>query len=105
MANRFPTLQTDGPAMMRSYPILCTCDGCRIPAEYKIAARWSDGITSELKTYALCCSQCLPQAYRRSCAKRDACRMAPAETLDRPGIHELKRGLRDSQLVRREDLE
>jgi hypothetical protein len=90
---------------MPSYPILCYRPGCGKLAVYKIAARWSDGITQELKTYALSCADCLPDWYRRSCAKQAACRLAKGETLERPGIYDLVRGQRDRQLQRRPDLE
>jgi hypothetical protein len=69
-------------------------------AIYKIAARWSDGVTQELKTYALTCSDCLAEAFRRSRAKKAACRLAAGETLESPGVYELVRGRRDPQLVR-----
>jgi hypothetical protein len=72
---------------------------------YKIAARWSDGVTQELKTYALSCPACLAETFRRSRAKQAACRLAPGETLESPSIYELTRGRRDPQLVRRDDLE
>jgi hypothetical protein len=90
---------------MPSYPVLCYTRGCGQPAVYKIAARWSDGLTQELKTYGVCCADCLPGWYQRSCQKQAACRRAPGETLETPGIFELVRGQRDRQLVRREDLE
>jgi hypothetical protein len=91
--------------MMSPYLISCTSNGCTNPAQFKIAARWSDGSTGELKTYALCCAECLPVAFRQSCAKQQACRLTRGETLERPGIYELLRGSRDLQLLRREDLE
>jgi hypothetical protein len=91
--------------MMPPYPIRCTQPSCDREAEYKIAARWSDGITSELKTYALSCAPCLPEAFRLSCLKQSACRLAPNETLDPPGIFELHRGTRDRELIRCTDLE
>jgi hypothetical protein len=90
---------------MPPYPVRCSRPGCEHLAAYKIAARWSDGITQELKTYALACAGCLAEAFRRSRAKQVACRRAPGETLEAPGIYELARGRRDAQLVRREDLE
>jgi hypothetical protein len=90
---------------MPSYPVLCYTRGCGELAVYKIAARWSDGVTQELKTYALCCPDCLPETFRRSRDKRAACRLAPGETLESPGIYELVRGHRDQQLIRRDDLE
>jgi hypothetical protein len=91
--------------MLRSYTIHCTRKECARPAVYKIAARWSDGTTEELKTYALCCEQCLPEAFRASCAKQKACRTTRGETLETPGIYLLARGRRDQQLERRVDLE
>jgi hypothetical protein len=90
---------------MPPYPLRCYRPGCEQPAVYKIAARWSDGATEELKTYALTCAACLAEWYRCSCVKQAACRLAPGETLDRPGIFELVRGNRDRQLRRRNDLE
>jgi len=72
---------------------------------YKIAARWSDGVTGELKTYALSCPDCLAALYERSLARQKMCRLAPAETLEVPGIFKLVRGQRDRELTRRADLE
>ena len=91
--------------MMPSYPVLCYTRGCGRPAVYKIAARWSDGVTEELKTYGLCCSECLPAWFRLSREKQAACRRAPGEILEPPGVYELARGQRDRTLVRRLDLE
>ena len=90
---------------MPPYPVRCYARGCDKLAAYKIAARWSDGITHELKTYALSCGDCLAEQYRRSCAKQKACRLARGETLGTPEIFELARGRRDLDLVRRADLE
>jgi hypothetical protein len=91
--------------MMPPYPVHCYEPGCPNLAVYKIAARWSDGLTSELKTYGLTCADCLPAWFRRSVAKQAACRRAANETLERPGIYRLERGKRDVQLERLTDLE
>jgi hypothetical protein len=91
--------------MMPPYPVLCYTRGCGLPARYKIAARWSDGVTEELKTYALCCPDCLADWFRSSRAKQAACRRAPNEVLEPPGIFEWARGRRDRELVRRQELE
>jgi len=91
--------------MTPPYEVRCTRSGCSRPAVYKIAARWSDGTTEELKTYALCCAECLPEAYRASRTKQQACRTARGETLEAPGIYLLIRGRRDRALERRPDLE
>ncbi len=90
---------------MPPYPILCTTRGCGQRAQYKIAARWSDGVTQELKTYALTCAACLTVAFHHSRAKQAACRLAPGETLEPSGIYDLAPGQRDQQLRRRTDLE
>jgi hypothetical protein len=90
---------------MPPYPVLCYTKGCGKLAHYKIAARWSDGVTSELKTYALSCPECLAQWFRSSKSKQAACRRAPRETLEVPGIYDLERGKRDRTLHRRTDLE
>jgi hypothetical protein len=90
---------------MPPYAVLCTTGGCRKPAVYKIAARWSDGLTGELKTYALCCADCLLASFRASRAKQAKCRTAPGETLEPPGVYEIARGCRDTKLLHREDLE
>jgi hypothetical protein len=90
---------------MPPYAVLCSRPGCERPSTFKIAARWSDGITEELKTYDLACTDCLPRLYRASCGKQAACRLAPGEVLEAPGIFALQRGRRDSQLERRRDLE
>ena len=90
---------------MSPYPVVCYAPGCRAPAAYKIAAKWSDGVTAELKTYALSCAACLARQFAAAGAKRAACRLAPGESLDAPGVYELTRGGRDRALARRPDLE
>jgi hypothetical protein len=90
---------------MPPYPVMCYAAGCPNPAAYKIAARWTDGLTDELKTYYLSCAACLPKLHASAVAKRAACRLAPGETLEAPGVYELRPGGRDTQLKRRTDLE
>jgi hypothetical protein len=90
---------------MPPFPVLCYTKGCGKTAQYKIAARWSDGVTSELKTYALSCADCLALWFQSSKGKQAACRRAPRETLEAPGIYDLERGKRDRTLHRRTDLE
>jgi hypothetical protein len=84
---------------MPPYPVLCYRKGCGQPATYKIAACWSDGLTQELKTYALSCPACLAEWFRQSRLRQAACRTTRGETLEVPGIFELARGQRDRQLV------
>ena len=90
---------------MSAYPVVCYTPGCGARAVYKIAARWSDGTTHELKTYALTCAACLAPLFTSAMAKRAACRLTVGETLDAPGVYDLARGARDRALRRRPDLE
>jgi hypothetical protein len=90
---------------LQNYPIRCYTPGCLLEAEYKVASRWSDGITSELKTYSLCCAECLPERFRISLQKQAACHTTPGETLEPPGVYRLTHGQRDRQLQRLSQLE
>lgn len=87
------------------YPVLCEGPKCRQCAVYKIAARWSDGQTSELKTYGLACEICLPGLYEESIKRQLTARTLPGEVGERPGIYRLHGGERDRDLVRMNDLE
>src|SRR5687768_13239041 len=91
--------------MSFTYPIRCTGKGCARPAEYKIAARWTDGITEELKTYGLTCADHLAEVYRQSLNRQRSYQFAPGELLDPPGIYRCEPGRRDDQLQRLADLE
>src|SRR5437763_16379889 len=90
---------------MPAYPILCYRKGCGKPAVYKIAARRSDGVTQELKTFALSCADCLPDWFRRGLAKQKVCRLAAGETLETPRSYSLERGRRGVGIHRLRDLE
>ncbi len=90
---------------LTGYIVRCYSKNCSNEAVYKIASRWSDGLTGELKTYSLCCEKCLPEQFRASRAKQAACRLAPGESLESPGIYRLSRGQRDRELGRLSELE
>jgi hypothetical protein len=90
---------------MPPYPVLCYAPGCGRPAHFKIAARWSDGVTHELKTYSLACPGCLAGLFAEARRKQPRCRLSAGESLESPAIYELTHGARDQELVRREALE
>ena len=90
---------------MSPYPMVCQTPDCGRAAQFKVAARWSDGVTDELKTYALCCPACLRYEFAQAILKRAACRLSPGETLDPPCVFRLSRGSRDPDLVRVPELE
>jgi len=93
------------PSELPAYRVACYAPGCANEAVYKIAARWSDGVTSELKTYFLACESCLPELYRVAKVKKAACRLAAGESLGEPQVFEMNRGRRDRELVRRAEFE
>ena len=90
---------------MPPYSIPCQTANCRHAAVYKIAARWSDGLTQELKCYSLSCAECLPHWFRQGLTKQAECRLTKGETLEPPGIYNLARGVRDKQILRQVELE
>jgi hypothetical protein len=90
---------------MPPYQIYCYTNGCKNLAHYKIAAEWSDGVVKELKTYGLCCEECLAAWLQRGRERRKTCRLIPNETLETPGIYLMQRGERDHHLKRQTDLE
>ena len=90
---------------MPPYQVFCSSKDCKNPAQYKIAARWSDGVVSELKTYGLCCEECAAKALARARESHNALRLIPGETLETPGIYQLQRGQRDQVLPRLTELE
>jgi hypothetical protein len=87
---------------MPAYPVLCYRPDCGEWASYKIAAQWSDGITHELKTYALSCPECLAELLKSARIRQKQCRRNLGETLGAAQVYE-RRG--DRSLVRRADLE
>ena len=85
---------------MPPYPLYCYSRGCKHLAAYKIAARWSDGVVSELKTYGLCCEEHLKDWLGRARDKQKACHLTQGESLEAPGVDRLERGARDQTLER-----
>jgi len=69
-------------------PFIVRCDApqCQRLAIYKIAARWTDGITAELKTYSLCCADCLAQAYHSAVERHLRCHTTAGETVEHPAV-------------------
>lgn len=91
--------------MAFEYPVHCTSPKCNQLAEYKLASRWSDGMTEELKTYGLACSTCLPEMFRQTVQRFGKITVMAEETLDPPGIFLLVKGSHDRTLARQSDLE
>ena len=98
-------IRNSDPMPMPPYEMICYDKECQQVATYKIAARWSDGITGELKTYSIVCEKCLPRLFQEAIQRRNRCRLAPGETLDQPHIYQLRTATRDRDLTPRTDLE
>lgn len=85
---------------MPPYPVNCQTPACGEAAAFKVAAAWSDGVTAELKTFALCCESCLPKWFESAKDRQRTCRLVDGETLSEPHIYE-----RGDTLTPRLDLE
>ena len=85
---------------MPSMIVRCTMTGCGQPASYKIAAPWSDGGFTELKTYGHACPDHLGTVFRESEQRREAYVPLPSETVEEIGIYRYEQGKRDRQLQR-----
>ena len=80
--------------------VRCSLDGCREPASYKIAALWSDGRYSELKSYGFACSDHLGPVFREGEDRREGQVPGPGETLEEIAIYKFEQGKRDRVLQR-----
>jgi hypothetical protein len=80
--------------------VRCSLRGCNEPAAYKIAAQWSGGSFTELKSYGYACSDHLGPVFRESESRREDYEPAPGETLEEIAIYKYEQGRRDRQLQR-----
>ncbi len=78
----------------------CSEPGCAEPAAYKIAAPWSDGSFSELKTYGHACADHLGSVFRAAEQRRQEYQPGPGETIEEIGLYRYEQGRRDRQLQR-----
>jgi hypothetical protein len=85
---------------MRLTVVRCSLPNCSEPAAYKIAAQWSNGRFTELKSYGFACSDHLGPVFRQAEARREDYEPAPGEKLEEIGIYKYDQGRRDRQLQR-----
>jgi hypothetical protein len=78
----------------------CSHPGCPEPAGYKIAARWSDGTISELKTYGFACSDHLGEVFQDAEERQIDYTLCPGEVIEEIAIYRYESGRRDRQLQR-----
>ncbi len=86
--------------MPTTYLVTCSFAGCGAAATYKIAAPWSDGSFSELKTYGHACYDHLGPVFRQAEDRREHYQPTPDESLGEIGIYKYEQGRRDRQLQR-----
>ena len=82
------------------YQPLCTFPGCGRPAEFKVAAPWSDGTSHELKNYGLACAQHQAEQLSRARSHREGLTLAEGESIGPVALYQLRPGVRDRELTR-----
>lgn len=80
--------------------IVCSLSHCNEPAVYKIAAHWSDGSFSELKSYGFACSDHLGPVFRQAEGRRQDYEPRPGEAVEEIALYKFEQGKRDRQLQR-----
>jgi len=81
----------------------CSAPECGQPAEYKVAAPWSNGTSRELKNYGLACEGHRDSLLARAQLHRQGLSVAEGETVGGVGLYRLESGKRDAQLSRLPD--
>jgi hypothetical protein len=92
-------------APMASKSVHCADKDCSEAAVYKIAAPWSDGVFTELKTYGFACADHLGQVFRGAETRKKHYAAHAGETIGEIGIYKYELGKRDKQLQRLSGLE
>lgn len=77
---------------MYSRPVLCGTPGCGGPAVYKVAATWSAGRFSELKTYGLACEAHYPQTFQDAVRRRKLHPPSAEELQGEIGVFRFEKG-------------
>jgi hypothetical protein len=86
--------------MWRKTTVLCEIPGCGEPATYKVAAPWTDGRFSELKTYGFACPDHVPDLCRFAEMRWLDYEPVKGEQVERIGIYRLEEGKPDRLLAR-----
>ncbi len=83
---------------MYTREVHCGVAGCRSDAEYKVAANWSAGRFSELKTYGLACESHYAQTYRDALRRRKIHPPSAEEAQGEIGVFRYAKGTSDKSL-------
>jgi len=85
---------------MYTHIVCCNHPDCDEAATYKVAARWSDGRFSELKTYGFACSDHLGMVFQDAEDRRLDYTLCPGEIIEEIAIYRFEPGKRDRHLQR-----
>ena len=96
----FPFLVIPTVPIMPTTVVRCTIDGCLEPAAYKVAAFWSDGSFTELKTYGFACCDHLGPVFRSAEERHRKAARNEGETVEEIAIYKFEQGKRDRHLQR-----
>ena len=91
--------------MKTVHVVRCSHPNCPEPATYKIAAPWSDGRFSELKTYGFSCFEHLHEVLADAEARWLDYEPVKGEAVHDIGIYRFVPGKGDRQLERDHDIE
>lgn len=80
------------------YRATCQAKGCDHPADYKVAAPWSDGTSCELKNYGTFCEGHAGEALDRARQRQRGLHLAEGETVGTIRLYRLVDGHRDAEL-------
>lgn len=85
---------------MSKTSVPCSHPDCGQPAAYKVAARWSDGRFTELKTYGFSCPDHIGDIFRDSERRWSKSRPPAGETVEEVGLYRFDGDRRDKELQR-----
>jgi hypothetical protein len=85
------------------YQPTCSAPSCGQPAQYKVAAPWSNGTSRELKNYGLACEAHRDTQLAQAQSHRKNLKLAEGETVGQVGLYQLVEGKRDAELPRLPD--
>ena len=77
---------------MHRTEVTCSHPDCPEPAAYKVAARWSDGSFSELKSYGFACSDHLAEVFQDAEDRRLDYTLCPGEVIEEIAIYRFEPG-------------
>lgn len=83
----------------KPYVVRCSASGCSEAAEFKIAARWTDGTLVELKPYGFACRKHKEPMLEQSRQRRAECRLSEGEQLDPVIAYPFAAGKLDSEML------